>query len=133
MLDEMVNSKKSNVFLSIIFGLLFAGSLAACVAFASSCPAVYEDRVSYSEVPFVYEDYRFDEIKEVYHIDARYNDYGDRIERSSYILVMSDGRVFDLDCSVTDGQFEKIILPVLKGRSISPVYLDSDKDLPVKI
>ena len=73
---------------------------------------------------------RFDykDVEEIFRIDARYNVYGDRIERPSYVLLLKDGSKIDLD---GNGSLEKQyeIVSALFER-IRITELDSDRDLP---
>ena len=116
-------------------GAFFAAlGFAIAVFFMMCLPAVrvYEDRLDHADEGNVLsrETCRFEDIGEICHISARYNDYGDRIERPSYVLIMKDGRRFDLDCALTDKQAEEQLFPLLEKYSIPRSELDSDKELP---
>lgn len=105
----------------IIFPMMFLPAL-----------RIYEDRLDASSKSSVFtrETYRFEDIGEICHISARYNDYGDRIERPSYVLVMKDGRQLDLDSGTSDKQAEEELFPLLEKYAIPVRMLDSDKELP---
>jgi len=129
--DEMLNSKGVNVFATVVFIIAFV----ACLCFSLLVPSlvlkVYDDRMEGCETtPFVFEKYYYNEIEAVYHIDARYNEYGDRIERPSYVVVMKDSRVLDFDVYVSDKETKEKMMPIFEKNDIEIVYLDSDRDLP---
>ena len=134
MMDEMINSPKMNVFINIACTVFFALSLIGVLGFSSTCPAVYEDRVEYSYIPFVYEDYYYKDVDEVYYINARYNDYDERIDIPSYVFIMKDGSSFDFYAtSIEVDDVEKTILPILEEYNLKPIVVDSDRDLPIEI
>lgn len=116
-------------------GAFFASLGFTIAVFALICfPAirVYENRLDASSEGNVVnrETYMFEDIGEICHISARYNDYGERIERPSYVLIMKDGRQLDLDAGVTDEQAEEKLFPLLEKYAIPVKELDSDKELP---
>ncbi len=134
MLDEMINSRKINIFVNVASVFFVMLSLFAAVSFSATCPAVYEDRVSYSETPFVYEDYYYKDIDEIYYIESRYNAFGDKIDYPSYVLVMKDRRGFDFYWTEFENEdIKKTVLPILKKYSLEPVVVDSNRDLPIEI
>ena len=45
-------------------------------------------------------------------MDARYNVYGDRIDRPSYVFILKDGTIFDFDMVNTAEETEKDVLPL---------------------
>lgn len=93
---------------------------------------VYEDRFDYVKHGSLTEreEYRFEDIEKVYRVSARYNIYGDRIERASYVAVMKDGRHFDFDGSSDMERTEKELLPMLKALGIPIGEVDSERDIP---
>ena len=72
----------------------------------------------------------YDDIENIYYIQSRYNEYGDRIERASYVLDLNNGKLLDLDGYTTTKETEKELLPYLKSKGFEIIKLDSDKDLP---
>jgi hypothetical protein len=132
--DEVVNNKGTNKLAAIFFAAVIGFTIGAFIMICLPAVRVYSDRldaVSDGSV-FIREDYRFSDIAEICHISARYNDYGDRIERPSYVLVMKDGRRLDLDGSTSDRRAEEELLPLLSEYSIPITELDSDRDLKTR-
>lgn len=132
--DEMKNSKSVNTLAGCAF---IAASAFAVFAFTMIClPAVrvYDDRFDTADEENIYEreEFLFSDIDVIYRISARYNDYGDRIERGSYVITTRDGRRFDLDSGLSEKQTREELLPMLEGYSIPIIELDSDRELPWK-
>jgi len=130
-LDEMVNSKGVNIFANIAFVVFALFSLVGTIMVPSESVLFYEDRFKYcEETPYVFEECYYSEIDSVYHIDARYNDFGDRIDNSSYVVVMKDGKQIDFYATADDKEVEKKAIPLFKEKNIKIVFVDSDRDLP---
>ena len=130
--DEMKNSKSVNTLAGCAF---IAASAFAVFAFTMIClPAVrvYDDRFDTADEENIFEreEFLFSDIDVIYRISARYNDYGDRIERGSYVITTRDGRRFDLDSGLSEKQTREELLPMLEGYSIPIIELDSDRELP---
>lgn len=134
MMDELINPPALNVAINIACGFFVMLSLFCVAAFSSTCPAVYEDKVSYSEVPFVYEDYYYKDVENVYYIESRYNGFGEIVDYPSYVLVMKDGRGFDFYWTEFDNEdVEKTVVPILKTYGLEPIVVETDRDLPIEI
>lgn len=74
----------------------------------------------------------YQEIAGLYHINSRHNQDGDTIHRGSYVMVFSDGTVFDLDGYTSEAYTAEHILPILGENGLEPEELDSDAQLPKK-
>lgn len=75
--------------------------------------------------------YNYNEIDGIYHIDARYNVYGDRIKRSSYVILFKDKISLDFDGYTSVNYTEKYVLPLLKEKTgLQVKNVDSEKQLP---
>lgn len=130
-LDEMVNSKGVNIFANIVFVISAIFGLAMSIFIPSESVLFYEDRFKYcEETPYVFEECYYSEIDSVYHIDARYNDFGDRIDLSSYVVIMKNGKQIDFYGYTTDKNAEKTAIPLFKEKNIKIVFVDSDRNLP---
>ena len=131
-LDEMVNSKETDITAKIAFGVSFFLVLLFCVAMSIGTMAVYNDKLTVAEYsPFTHSEYRFEDIEEIYHIDARYNVYGERVPFGSYVLVMKDKTMFDFYSNISEEKTEKKVLPiVLKNHKFEIKNVDSDRNLP---
>ncbi len=72
----------------------------------------------------------YQDIEKIYHMEARYNVYGDRIERPSYVLKTKDGMLFDFDSITTAKETEEKFLPIIKEYKIEMINVDSHNDIP---
>lgn len=108
------------LFIASIIAALWGGAL-----MAGDMIRLYEDHGQYSTGTFEYR-----EVAAVYHIDARHNVYGDRIDRASYVIVLKDGTRIDLDGYASEQQTERKVLPLFEKMDIAVIRVDSDKDLP---
>ena len=107
------------------FALSVAASIFFSVMIMISNVRFYDDRVA-----FYGNTYRYDEIHSVYYISARYNVYGDRIERGSYVILFQDHTSLDLDGSASVEVTVRDVLPILKEKGFEIRFADSEKDLP---
>ncbi len=134
--DEMLNPKWSDTVAYIAFGVSVLFAIFFVIVLSTGGARVFEDRLDYWDGPgYAMQEYYYEDIEKVYHIDARYNDYGDRIERGSYIIYIDDDKFLDLDCAASEKQIEKTLLTLIKNKNAETefIYLDSDKDLPFKL
>lgn len=72
----------------------------------------------------------YKDIEKIYYMKARYNDYGDRIERPSYVLILNDGTIFDFDLINTAEETEKDVLPLLEKYELEVIKVDDNKEIP---
>lgn len=129
--DDIINNSAAiNRFAKVIFIIATVVTLASGVLMATDSIAFYNDRVVYSSTPFSVEEIPYSSIDAIYHIDARFNDYDERVERSSYVITFDNGSFLDLDGYATPEQTENKILPTLKNMGISVFFIDSNQDLP---
>jgi len=111
----------------IVIAVLIA-ELGLCVWLSGENTRFYDTYgVSYNMreeyVRFDYED-----VEEIFRIDARYNVYGDRIERPSYVLLLTDGTKIDLDGNGSIEMQYEIVSTLFEHIQI--IELDSDRELP---
>ena len=115
-----------------VAAVVYALVMVACLVFCAAVPPMssrYYDTymIFYSEEEKV-QRFEYAEVREICYISARYNEYGDRLERASYVLIFGDGRQVDLDC---DGNAEKQREMIDRLLPSVPIrQLDSDRDLP---
>lgn len=128
--DEIENGPRTNSLAKAGFGCTLGFAVGALIIIMICSVRVYSDRLDAPRdgAMFERETYLFSDVEKVYHIDARWNDFGERVERGSYVLYMKDGRKFDLDGSAGEKQTEEKLLPLLRG--VETVRVDSDRDLP---
>lgn len=134
--DKMINGSKIDTVSKIAFGVSVLFAIFLVTVFSLGGARVFEEKLDYWDGPgYPKQEYYYENVEKVYHIDAREGGFGDRIERGSYIIYMEDGRFFDLDCTASEAQTEKTLLPLIKEKNaeVEFVYLDSDKDLPFKL
>ncbi len=81
-------------------------------------------------VKFDKQSYDYNQIDSVYHIDARYNVYGDRIERASYVILFNDKTSLDLDGYTSVEFTKKEVLPLLESKGFDVKNADSERELP---
>lgn len=60
-------------------------------------------------------DFNYKEIKSVYYSEGIYNDFGEFIDRPSYLLEFKDGSVWDSDCICSIEEVEEYILPIIES------------------
>ncbi|MBO4562188.1 MAG: hypothetical protein J5772_01095 [Clostridia bacterium] len=131
--DIVKNGKLTDKLAGLGFAAAAGFAIGVFIMITLPSARVYQDRIDTAgdENVFRRETYMFDEIEEICHISSRYNVYGDRIRRSSYVLVMKDGRLLDLDGTApSDAAVEEKLMPLLEKYSLPVRELDSDRDLP---
>lgn len=128
--DELRYGRRENRFFRHVFIAFAVFSVFMFVMLFSQTVRVYADRLDAPSEgnPLVRTEYRFSDIKEVCHIGTRHNNHGERVERSSYVVVMNDGRKLDLDGYTSEKQTEDKLLKLL-GSGIPVRECDSDRDI----
>lgn len=124
--DDILNSEFTNQFAMGSFLLSCLVSIFFVFVLTSENVSFYDD---YLKMPngFIHRDiYQYSEIEKIYHIDARYNDFGYRIERESYILLFDNQEYLDLDGYASINVCEEEILPLL---NIDVEQINSEKEL----
>ncbi len=114
--DELVNGNKTNIFANICFGLSFIIALCFVIWLPFISVRFYDDYLLYNEgeafLSFKTERLQYEQLKDIYYVEGRYNIYGDYIDRGSYIIVFKDGKELDLDGFSSIQDTEKNILPI---------------------
>ena len=133
-IEAMANSKWVEIFAKTVFAIALAFSIFASVMMLASYAKFDKDTFSYPSsdnmISINHNTYSYDEIYGVYYINSRYNIYGDRIDRPSYVIVLNDGNTFDLDGSTSVKKSEKTVIPFLAEKGFEVTILNSDRDLP---
>jgi len=109
----------------ILFFFSIAASIFFSVMMLTSNVRFYDDGIKFSG-----KSYSYSQIDSVYHIDARYNMYGDRINRASYVILFDDETSLDLDGYTSVKYTEKEVLPLLKNKGFEVNFADSERELP---
>lgn len=118
--------------MTAVVSVLLAVSVAACLWFSIAVPNMsmrfYDTHCVYhrDDAPRSFE---YSQVAQICHISARYNEYGDRVERDSYVLILADGTQIDLDGDVSNQQIQLEIIQTLFS-DLAITELDSDRDLP---
>lgn len=113
---------------ALVVAVLF--SLVMGVFMASASVRFYDGHGDYlaEDSLFRRESFTYKDVERICRIEARYNDWDERIDRASYVLIMKDGRQLDLDGSTSLEETEEKVLPLFGDIPVE--YLDSDRDLP---
>ena len=130
--DRLKNGRGTEILGRLIFVVAFGVMAAVFINALGISVRLYDDRMiipSANESPYSYKEYEYERVEKVYHISARYNKYGEQVERSSYVLKMEDGRVFDLDGFTSEKETEAILFPLLRDYDIEFSDVDSDRDV----
>lgn len=122
---KVLVSKSLNKFILIIFAISVSVSIFFAVMIMIPSIKFYDDRVA-----FYGNTYSYNDINSVYYISARYNVYGDRVERGSYVILFDDKTSLDLDGFASVKLTEREVLPLLKGKGFDVKFADSEKELP---
>ncbi len=119
------------------FGQIFTRSLSVIlflllVCFSFWTTRIYDTHILASDSINAFKPIRieYDDIEKIYHMDARYNVYGDRIERPSYVIETADGTLFDFDCITTAEETKETFLPIIEDYEIEMINVDSHKEIP---
>lgn len=132
--DKLYNGKASDVLLKIVWCIILIISTYFSIVFPLSETLVYEDKIVYddaSSFPLTNpKEYYYQDIDGVYYIEGRYNEYGNYIDRGSYIFCYKNGAYIDFDTAfgVSQEQIEKYVLQLANCRKEDVVILKSDKD-----
>lgn len=129
--NEMLDMEKPSRVISGIAKVVaiaaLVGGLYCCLSFPQMSDRFYDTYGTYYTQAGT-ERFEYADVTQAYCISARYNVYGDRVERSSCVLILKDGRQIDLDgCGDAENQ-RKLIGELIPGMVILEV--DSDRDLP---
>ena len=129
--DELENPTVTNTVCHVLFGLTAAVCLFFAAVFTLAAPRFYADRMVWDDadkfpllnpVTYAYED-----IEQVYYVEGRINDFGELVERGSYVLVFADGTAIDMDASISVKETEEHVLPLLDP------YLDAIVTYPTDV
>ena len=125
MLDHHPKIKK---LAAIIFALVLVGSMAFCIGLPLMGARFYEDHAVISIEGIWDQRVEYDQVRQIYYIQGRYNDYGDLIHRPSYVILLQDGTAVDLDCTASLKEQKEVIETVFCNFAVTT--LESDRDLP---
>ncbi len=132
-LDELENSPRVNRVCHWITGVLLVLCLYFNAVFTLCVPRVYADRLTYDDASafplLAPQTYAYEDLEQVCYIEGRYNAFDEFVDRPSYVLVFTDGRVIDLDSSLTVEETRERVLPLLLPYVDGVTSYDSDRAL----
>lgn len=123
--SNILISKGEKIFGFAAFGASVTASIVFALMMTLSNVRFYNDNIKFPDGS-----YNYSQIDSVYHIDARHNPYGDRIERESYVILFDDKETLDLDGYTSVEYTETEVLPLLQSKGFNVKFVDSDKDIP---
>ena len=119
---------KFNKFILLLFILSIIGcmllnfnQLGMCERYYSDHAICYRDRENTVE-------FNYYEVADIYYIKSRYNDYGDIVHRSSYVIALKDGTCIDLDGSTNLKNQERLVQKLFGDHKV--IQVETDRDLP---
>lgn len=117
--DEILNSEKLYRFTYVVFAISVIFSIIATVSLSVCTTGFYKDHLTFHSgeemISFQFDSCNYNDLKEVIYSEGVYNDYGDFIDRPSYLFIFSDGTVWDSDGFTSVEKVEKEILPIIEG------------------
>ncbi len=122
---DVLVSKGARRFTFICFIASVLISLVLSLLIMRANVKLYDDKITFGSKSYGYND-----IYAVYRIDARYNRYGDRIDRPSYVILFDDETSLDLDGYASVKATEKEVLPILEKNGFTVKTAESEKELP---
>ncbi len=130
--SKILESKLSKDIGEVIFRSFSAILFVFVIMLSLFTTSVYDTHIKTpsDENPFEMTQIQYEDINKIYYMNARYNVYGDRIERPSYVLVFEDGTIFDFDMINTAEETEKAVLPLLEEYELEIVKVDNHKEIP---
>lgn len=132
-LEKMINPRWIEPFARIVFIIAFVGCFVTNVQVAFCSTSFYDTYLSFD----VDEDFfggefaicEYGKLQKVYYSNGVYNDYGDFIDRPSYLLAFEDGVVWDSDGFMDVVDVETHVLPILKEYYDEIEYIEARNDL----
>lgn len=130
--NKILESKLSKDIGEILFRSLSAICFLFIVCLSLTTTSVYDTYIKTPSDDRMFDMTRieYEDIDKIYYMNARYNVYGDRIDRPSYVLIFKDGTMFDFDMVNTAEETEEDILPLLEKYELEIIRVDADKDIP---
>ena len=129
---QILESKLSKDITEVIFRSFSAILFVFVIVLSLFTTSVYDTYIKTPDEgnPFTSTQIHYEDIEKIYYMDARYNVYGDRLDRPSYVLIFKDGTMFDFDLINTAEETEKDILPLLERYNLEIIRVDNHKEIP---
>ena len=129
---QILESKLSKDITEVIFRSFSAILFVFVIVLSLFTTSVYDTYIKTpnDDNPFTSTQIHYEDIEKIYYMDARYNIYGDRIDRPSYVFILKDGTIFDFDMVNTAEETERDILPLLEKYDLEIIKVDNHKEIP---
>ncbi len=131
--DEFFYGKKISLFIKGIWFAIFVCIIFLIVSLSISSARFYDTYATFPNdegIAYLYaQRYEYSEIDTVYYIEGRYNDYGDYIDRPSYVIKFKDGFIVDMDDWFSVSETEENILGIIKQYYGQIIKVKCDRDI----
>ena len=129
--DDIINDTPFLRRLSaVVFGLFVAATVFLGVMSSCDTMRLYETYGQYTPNMFVFEEFHYSDISEIYYVKVQHNDDGDEIHRPYYVIALEDGTLIALDGYASVKETEEKVLPLLEPYGVPIIELSSDYELP---
>ncbi len=121
-----------NVLSAVFFTGTIIFSMFSALMIMTARISMSEQEISYSsgEVFAQPKSHNYSEIEGVYYISARFNPYGDKLERPSYVVLFKDKTSVDFDGYTSIEETEEKAIPFFESKGFKVIRVDTDRDLP---
>lgn len=126
--DKLLNPPWVELFARSVFGAALVIMLFMCVCTSFMSTRFYKEYMTYEDgeelIPGEPVSCSYADLKAVYYSEGLYNDFGDFIDRPSYLLEFADGTVWDSDAYISVEETEIYVLPLLKSYYDEIVHIE---------
>lgn len=112
------------------FAVTAAFALVMIPVFSGGSVQLYDTHGTINQSLFDRQHFTYDQVEAIYHIQSRYNDFGDRLELDSYVIATADGQLTDLYGFASGKETREKAIPLFLNAGIPIIELDSDRELP---
>ena len=113
---------------AISLAVVLTGCFGICITLSLMSDRYYDDHAQIYREGFQYYGFDYGQVQQIYYIRGRYNDFGDMINRPSYVLFLQDGMMVDLDCSAGLKDQAELVQTLFPNFDI--IEVESDRNLP---
>ena len=98
---------------------------------ANSFAAFYDTGVRFPSETSIFESdtYPYDDVEKLVKAEGQYDYYGNYIKVEQYIIVMKNGKIYQLSYEVTNSVVEEKIVPIFESKGIPVVTVRDADDL----
>lgn len=131
--DEIFYGRRTSLLVKGMWFASFVFMLFLVVCLTVATPRFYGTYLMYTDEEATFFPqlckYDYSEIDKVYYMEGRYNDDGDYIDRSSYVIQFKDGVMFDFDGWCSDSETAENIIGLIKPYCGEIVKVKSERDI----